>query len=300
MRGESRIGVLGFVGATLLVLAALLVLARYPAIFRTGREYRAAFVDAAGLNRGSAVRFGGVAVGMVTGIDIDAANPTRVLVRFRVKRSAPIRVDTHAAVGQVGLLGEPYLDLRAGRADAPPLPPGGTLASVETPTLQETIARVGAFLDRAAGVFASVERLARSAPLEHVDSTLTRLDRLVATATRGSAGAFAQVRRTGTQLETLAEKATSLVASLDSIVAASGPGLTATQREALAAVRDLESLIADLRFALAQGEGVGEIVQNMTVASDNLARLTTRIERDPSSLLKKVSSPPKSVGPSPR
>src|SRR5262249_25659788 len=118
-RRDTRMSILGFLAITLLALGALLVFARYPAVFRTGVEYRTTFRNVGGLNRGTAVRFGGIAVGMVTGLQLDTANPAHILVEFRVKRTTPVRTDTRAAIGQVGLLGEPFLDLRAGRAGAP-------------------------------------------------------------------------------------------------------------------------------------------------------------------------------------
>jgi phospholipid/cholesterol/gamma-HCH transport system substrate-binding protein len=298
--------ILGFIGVTLLALGALLVFARFPAIFRTGIEYRAAFHNAGGLNRGTAVRFGGIPVGMVTGLALDAEDPTRVIVNFRVKRKAPVRTDTRAAIAQVGFLGEPYLDLRAGRANAPPLAEHSTLATVESPSLQEAVARVAMFLERADTLVASLERLSSTSPLQHVDQTLARIDRLVESAGRGTSTAFAQLERTTRQvagasdeLSRLAQRSEGLVTSLDTIIRSSGPGLATAQREAVATLRDMQSLVADLRDALDQGGGVEQLVRNLSVTTDKLARLTTRIERDPSSVLKKANAPAKVVGPAP-
>jgi hypothetical protein len=39
------------------------------------------------------------------------------------------------------------------------------------------------------------------------------------------------------------------------------------------------------------------MVRNLSIASDNIARLSERIERDPSSVLKQRSSPNKPAGP---
>jgi len=305
-RSRPRFSILGFLAVTLLVLAALLVFARYPAVFRTGVEYRTVFNSVAGLNRGTAVRFGGIPVGMVTGLAIDDANPTRVLVRFRVKRSTPVRVDTRAAIAQVGFLGEPYLELRAGRPGQSALAEGATLQSIETPSLQEAVTRLATFLDRADTLVGSLERLSSSSPLRHADQTLARIDQLVASAGRGTNAAFTQldqasrqVGRVSDQLGRLAERSERLVVSLDTILRGSGPGLATTQREALATLQDLRTLVADLQSALDQGGGVDQLVRNLSLTTDNLARLTSRLERDPGSLLKKQASPVKVVGPAP-
>src|SRR5690349_1530715 len=113
-RGEARFGIIWLLSGTLLILAALLVLARYPGVFRTGIEYRAVFKNVAGLNKGDQVRYGGLPVGSVSNMDIDPNDPTRIIVAFRVKKTPPIRADTKAAITQVGLLGAPYLQLEAG------------------------------------------------------------------------------------------------------------------------------------------------------------------------------------------
>src|SRR3954471_8900780 len=108
---DPRLGLAAFFGATLLVLAALIAFARYPGLFNHGREYRAVFSNVSGLNIGDQVRYGGLLVGTVIAMDIDSADPTRISVHFRVKRSTPVHIDTRASITQVGLLGEPFLAL---------------------------------------------------------------------------------------------------------------------------------------------------------------------------------------------
>src|SRR5437763_12435128 len=122
VRGEARFGIIWLLSGTLLVLAALLVLARYPGVFRTGIEYRAVFKSVAGLNKGDEVRYGGLPVGSVTRMDIDPADPTRIIVAFRVRRGTPVRADTKASITQVGLLGAPYLHLDPGSRTALAVP----------------------------------------------------------------------------------------------------------------------------------------------------------------------------------
>ncbi|HEU4563409.1 MAG TPA: MlaD family protein, partial [Gemmatimonadaceae bacterium] len=114
-RGESRLGIMAFLGVTALVLLALVVFARYPSLFRRGKEYRAVFRAVPGLNLGDEVRYGGLLVGSITEMTLDPADPTRILVTIRVREETPIRADTRASITQVGLLGAPYLNLIPGR-----------------------------------------------------------------------------------------------------------------------------------------------------------------------------------------
>ncbi|HKG92839.1 MAG TPA: MlaD family protein, partial [Gemmatimonadaceae bacterium] len=113
-----------FLGSAILVFGVLVAFSKFPQlkIFKRGREYQTVFDNVAGLNRGDEVRYGGLLVGAVTDIALDRSDPTRLVVTFRVRRSTPVHVDTRASITQVGLLGEPYLNLQPGdrrTAEAP-------------------------------------------------------------------------------------------------------------------------------------------------------------------------------------
>jgi phospholipid/cholesterol/gamma-HCH transport system substrate-binding protein len=163
-RGETRFGIISLLAGTLLVLGGLLLLARYPGIFRTGTEYHAVFKSVAGLNKGDEVRYGGLPVGTVTRMDIDAADPTRIIVAFRVRSSTPIRADTKASITQVGFLGAPYLHLDPGTRLAARVPPGSTLRTIENPSFQDAMRRLGEFFDRTDTLLRGAERFARASP----------------------------------------------------------------------------------------------------------------------------------------
>lgn len=305
-RGEARFGVIWLLSGTLLVLAALLVLARYPGVFRTGVEYRAVFKSVAGLNKGDEVRYGGLPVGSVTRMDIDPADPTRIIVAFRVKRSTPIRVDTKASITQVGLLGAPYLHLDPGSRTAAAMAPGSTLPTVENPSFQDAMRRLADFFDRTDTLLRGAERFAKASPIERIDATLNRMDTLLAIATTGSRTSFDQINHTFARVDTvsfrlaqLMDRSEHLMGALDTAARTAGPQLAATQREAVESLQEIHTLLSDLRDALSQEGGVDQMVRNLAAASDNIARLTERVERDPASILKQRALPNKPAGPRP-
>jgi len=91
-----------------------------------------------------------------------------------------------------------------------------------------------------------------------------------------------------------------LLAALDTATRSAGPQLAATQREAVESLREIHTMLADLREALAQEGGVDQMVRNLATASDNIAKLSERVERDPASVLKQRALPNKPAGPRPR
>lgn len=296
-RNDPRLGIVLLLVSTAVVLLALVAIARYPSLFRRGREYRATFHSVAGLNPGDEVRFGGLLVGAVTDMELDPGERTRILVRFKVRPSTPVRTDTRAVITQVGLLGEPYLNLEPGRPDSPVLPDGSMLASSETMSFQGAVERIARFLDRADTLMGGLQRVSEAEPWERIDRTLTRFDRLVENTGAGSDRLLRQLDVASRQLARVLDHTERLVVTLDTTVRTTGPGLAETQREALSAIRDVHTLVADLRDALDAGGGVDQLVRNLSVVSDNMARLSTRIERDPSSILRRREERRKPAGP---
>lgn len=299
MKNESRLGVLAFLGATALVLVALVAFARYPSLLRGGKEYHAVFRSVSGLNLGDEVRYGGLLVGSVTTMRLDNEDPTQIDITFRVKKSTPVRVDTRAGIFQVGLLGAPHLNLVPGQRDAPALPPGNTLQTDDNLTFQDAMSRLAQFLDRADTLFTGAERIAATSPLERLDRTLIHADSLFISANRGSDRLFAQLDSANRQLAGVLGRTERLVAALDTTVRNARPELASTQRAAVETLRETRQLVAELRDAIDRGERLESIMRDLSKASDDLARLTSRLERDPLSVLNQQAAPRKKVGPRP-
>ncbi|MGE0766488.1 MAG: ABC-type transport auxiliary lipoprotein family protein [Hyphomicrobiaceae bacterium] len=78
----------------------------------------------AGLLKGSAVLFNGVRVGEVTALNLDAAQPSDVVVEIAVDKSAPVRADTTVGIDFQGLAGAPAIAMAGGTAASPLLSEG--------------------------------------------------------------------------------------------------------------------------------------------------------------------------------
>ena len=297
---DARFNILVFLGVAAAVFFALVAFARYPGLLSSGREFRAAFHSVAGLNRGDEVRYGGLLVGTVTDMDLDPADPTRILVKFTVRERIPVMTDTRASVGQVGLLGEPYLDLDPGRPGGTRAPDGSLLPSDETLSLQEAMTRLAHFIERTDTIVSSLRTLDLDAPLQRLDRTLARVESLVETTGARSDRVLAQVEGASRQLNEVLQRSDRVLAAIDTTVRTAGPGLQDTQREAVLALRETRQLVADIREGLQQQGGVDQLVRDLATTTDNLARLTTRLERDPTSVLRRREVPKKTVGPSVR
>ena len=75
----------------------------------------------AGLNLDAPVKYNGVDVGRVSRIDLDHANPQRVILSFAIERGTPVKEDTIAILKTQGITGITYVELSGGAMDSPPL-----------------------------------------------------------------------------------------------------------------------------------------------------------------------------------
>jgi phospholipid/cholesterol/gamma-HCH transport system substrate-binding protein len=84
--------------------------------------YRIHFTESiSGLSLGDPVKYLGVDVGTVKTMSIDAVDPQRVQVEVKLRKDAPVKTDTKAALKIKGITGVNFIELSGGSADAPTL-----------------------------------------------------------------------------------------------------------------------------------------------------------------------------------
>ncbi|HUO72413.1 MAG TPA: MlaD family protein [Solirubrobacteraceae bacterium] len=102
-----------------------------------GYRLNAEFKEAVQLAQESDVRISGVSVGKVIAVSLDRRTGLTKAVLQIDHQYAPRPADTRAILRQKSLLGETYIELSPGSANAPTLPDGGTLPPAQiAPTVQ--------------------------------------------------------------------------------------------------------------------------------------------------------------------
>jgi phospholipid/cholesterol/gamma-HCH transport system substrate-binding protein len=102
-----------------------------------GYRMQTSFAEATQLATEADVRISGVPVGRVKTIEPDKETGRSIVVMELESRYAPLPSDARAILRQKTLLGETYVELTPGSADAEPVPEGGTLAESQvSPTVQ--------------------------------------------------------------------------------------------------------------------------------------------------------------------
>jgi phospholipid/cholesterol/gamma-HCH transport system substrate-binding protein len=109
-------------GAAWLVISLWLTMGDYRTQYTIYRVYIDESVS--GLYRDAPVKYRGVEVGKVTGIDLNPDVPDQVQLTLDVVSSTPIREDTVAELSVQGLTGIAFLELKGGTLEAPVLKAG--------------------------------------------------------------------------------------------------------------------------------------------------------------------------------
>ena len=157
--------------------------------------YRIQFTQpVSGLTPGSSVLFNGIRVGTILRLDLDRANPKRVMAQIAVDPGTPIRADTKIDIAFQGLTGAPAISLVGGEAAAPGLtapngePPlliaGSGVGQNLTDSARATLSRIDVILDEnSKGLHTAITGLSSFADMlgrnsERVESLLGGLEKL--------------------------------------------------------------------------------------------------------------------------
>ncbi len=152
---ETRVGML-----TLLTILALVYLSMKTAgvpLFGNGSQmtFYMNFNTVAGVELKSKIRLSGVEIGYVDDVELKE-NFARVVGKLNKKTS--IRTNAIATIRTEGLLGEKYIEIVQGTADAPALKDGQTLAKTQDPAdISDMLNKLGSALDDVKAVTGSFQ-----------------------------------------------------------------------------------------------------------------------------------------------
>lgn len=141
------------VGAVVLLVAAVFLVIAYRGsemgvASGDGYTVQARFADATGINVGSDVRLGGIKIGTVEDMGLDAQS-FEAVTSMHIGRSTPIPSDSSAAIASAGLLGEKFVQITPG-GDEQNLADGGQIQFTQSSVSLEEL--IGKFVFSGGGV----------------------------------------------------------------------------------------------------------------------------------------------------
>ncbi|MCP5047044.1 MAG: MCE family protein [bacterium] len=126
---KFRLGV--FLVVSTVLLAGILAIFIVPKLQEKGDRYFIHFKGTSvnGINEGAAVKYQGVKIGKVTGMEVNPKDLDSITITVRIKKDFSVKKDMHAALQYAGITGLRFIEISGGNADSVFVLPEGEIAT---------------------------------------------------------------------------------------------------------------------------------------------------------------------------
>jgi len=281
--------------------------------------YRTFFKNAGGMTAGTEVRYGGgPKIGRVKKVAPDPKDATRMEIDFEIEPSVPVKTDSKTTIASTSPLGENFLGILAGTAQASHAPPGSTLPSIEYvsfadigamlsalgPSAQELITHLNDRVEELKVTLARVNDLLNDANRANVAGTLDNIHGMLRENRPAIRSALSRVNDASAKLgpllddlKTTSAKANDLITHVDAVIAKDDPILNESLdklRKTLTQANELTTRLNNLMSA--NSENLDEIIDNLRAVSNNMREFTETIKTRPYTLIRTSSPKPHEPG----
>ncbi|MGH8214544.1 MAG: MlaD family protein [Rhodanobacteraceae bacterium] len=178
------------IGAFTLVVVVLAVLFALwlgkTSLSKQHHYYDIVFTEAVtGLSTGSPVQYNGIQVGQVSQLKLDPKDPRKVLARIQVAADTPIKADTRAKLGLLGLTGVAFIQLSGGAPDSALLmpTPDNPVPEIksENSALSQLLASGSDVVTNLNGILDRLGQVVSQRNVDRITSTLKNIDETTST-----------------------------------------------------------------------------------------------------------------------
>ena len=286
------------IGAFTLVVVALAVLFALwlgkTSLNRQYSYYDIVFTEAVtGLSKGSPVQYNGIQIGEVSQLKLDPKDPRKVLARIQVAADTPIKVDTRAKLGLLGLTGVAFVQLSGGAPTSQPLmpTPDNPVPQIksETSALSALLASGSDVVTSINGILDRLGKIISEQNVARINSTLKSIDQTTST--------LAAERD---DLRTLIQQAAAASKELNQTLAGAnqlvnGPGRQTLDRAA-AAMASLQKTTQTLNELLTENQGslqsglrgvdqIGPTLRELRSTLRDIHQITSQLQANPAGYL---------------
>jgi phospholipid/cholesterol/gamma-HCH transport system substrate-binding protein len=320
---QAKVGLFVILSAVLLIGTIY-----YVGNERWGRHvvpYRTYLRYAGGVEPGSEVLFGGIEVGRVSTVRAWNEDPTKIEIMLEVKEGIPVNANCTAKLGTVSLMSSPAISITTGTNDAPRLKPGEVIPSQETVSLDDMARKLAGIADTAQGLITDVQGeikglserantllanlndatgpVNRQQIAEILRNTNTmiaqqspKIDRITNQVLLATQDADAAIKKVGPLLDHADTTVMNVNTTIDQIRDPLRQDLIQMQ----STMDQAKSLLASIQ-AVVRGndDNIHETIENLRVATENLAQLSGDVKQRPWSLVRIRQSKDRKV-PEPR
>ena len=260
--------------------------------------YRTYLRYAGGLEPGASVLFGGINVGKVTAVRPAASDPTRIEILLNVKDNTPLNEKSVAKLGLLSVMSSAALSITTGSNDAKRLLPGSTIRSQEAASLDEISDKLTVVADNANGLItevrgelhgisgdartllANLNAVTGQTNQRKVRDVLDNVSAMLATERP-------KIDRLTDQLNALSQHADETIQNVNGTVSEVREPVRKDLAELQETLLETKRLLADMQVLVkANDYKIGDTIENLRTATQNLDDLTESVKQRPWSLIR--------------
>ncbi len=319
MSSEAKVG--AFVVVSLIVFVYTFITVANKQLAGEKVQYKTYFTFAAGLDPGTAVRFGGLKAGVVERVRPWEEDQTKVEVIFEVRGDIPVNGDSVAKLASLSALGQNYLEITTGSSEAPRIEPGGVIQSEEALTVDDIMQKFGNLADTASDLMAEM-RGDMARVIERAEVLLNNLNEITGDKNRESMEKLLQnanemmaeqrpkINRITDQVTEMLIKADRLIVDFQAVAEQTKTTIGNANRtldetreplkrdlvELEATLKQARQTLEDIQAIVVVNEGnINETLENLRVSSQNLKEMSDELRQRPWSLIRVKPKPDRKV-----
>lgn len=263
-------------------------------VSRQYHYYNVVFTESVtGLSKGGQVQYNGIQVGDVSELKLDPRDPRKVLARIQLASDTPVKVDTRAKLGLLGLTGVAYIQLTGGKPNSALLVPTPDnpvpVIPSESSALSKLLSSGEDIVTTLNGILERVSQIVSPDNVAHINRTLDHLDQ----ATGAIADQREDIRKLLQQASAAATQLNNTLQSTNALVNNQGKATLDSARAALASLQrtseTLDKLLDENRGSLQSGlQGVGQLgpaLRELRGTLRDVRELTNKLQGNPAGYL---------------
>ena len=260
--------------------------------------YRTYLRYAGGLEPGASVLFGGINVGKVTAVRPAASDPTKIEILVDVKQNTPLNEKSVAKLGLVSVMSGAALSITTGANDARRLPPGSTISSQESFSLDEIAGKMAVVADNANGLITQargeLEGISGDAHtlLANLNTVTGKPNQQRIRAVLDNVNAMLEterpkIDRLTDQLNVLSQHADETVQNVNGTVSDIREPIRTDLADLQSTLLQAKQLLSDIQVLVrANDYKIDDTIENLRIATQNLDDLTDSVKQRPWSLIR--------------
>jgi phospholipid/cholesterol/gamma-HCH transport system substrate-binding protein len=243
-------------------------------------------------------------VGEVTEITLDDLNPNNVIARIRVAANTPVKADSQAELGILGITGLTFIQILAGSPDEVllrkginPYPPR---IYAEKTQLDKLVASSGDMLATGTQTLEQLNNLFSEENLERMSSILSNIEAMTAVANEDT-GLIGEARQAIRALEQAGLTINEAAVNVDKAAVEFDGNVALMTKDTLLLLKDMQSVVENANRAVVAAESVvvddltpqaEDVMQELAVTLQDVRLLINRLdgvvedlERDPTTFV---------------